>query len=112
MTARVVLILLFAALLAAAPARATADDHTLALAITETGFAPAELPVPAGGDKIRIEVTNQTGAAVEFESFELNRERVVQPGKTVTVWLSGLVAGRYEFFDDFHQERKGALVVH
>lgn len=48
---------------------------------------------------------------MEFESFELNRERVVQPGQTVTVYLSGLAPGRYEFFDDFHQARRGTLVI-
>ena len=110
MIARALLVSLLAAL-AAAPAHATAEDKILTLAITDTGFAPAELEVPTGGSTVRIDVTNQTGAAAEFESFELNRERVVQPGKTITVWVSGLDAGRYEFFDDFHQERKGALVV-
>lgn len=110
MTARALLVSLFAALLAAAPAHATAEE-ALTLAITDAGFAPAELQVPVGGGKVRIEVTNRTAAAAEFESFELNRERVVQPGQTVTVYVSGLDTGRYEFFDDFHQERKGALVV-
>jgi len=35
----------------------------------------------------------------------------VPPGQTVAVYVSGLSPGRYEFFDDFHQERRGALVV-
>jgi len=55
---------------------------------------------------VRLEVSNQTAVAIEFESFELNRERVVQPGQKVAVYLSGLGPGRYEFFDDFHPERK------
>jgi len=59
---------------------------------------------------VRLEVSNQTAVAIEFESFELNRERVVQPGQKVAVYLSGLGPGRYEFFDDFHPERKGVLV--
>ena len=46
-----------------------------------------------------------------FDSFELNRERVVQPGQRATIYLSGLSAGRYEFFDDFNQVRRGVLTV-
>ena len=87
-----------------------AEDRTVALAVEDRGFAPGEVDVPAGA-RVRLEVTNRTGAAIEFESFELNRERVVQPGQTVNVYVSGLEPGRYEFFDDFHQERRGALVV-
>lgn len=87
-----------------------ADDQTLRLAVEEKGFAPAELEAPAGG-RIRLEVTNGTSAAIEFESFELNRERVIQPGQTAAVYLSGLSAGKYEFFDDFHQSRRGMLII-
>jgi len=86
------------------------DDQTLKLAVEEKGFAPAELEAPSGG-RIRLEVTNGTSAAIEFESFELNRERVIQPGQTAAVYLSGLSAGKYEFFDDFHQSRRGVLII-
>ncbi len=92
------------------PGAGFADERTVALAVEERGFAPGEVDVPAGA-RVRLEVTNRTGAAIEFESFELNRERVVQPGHTVNVYVSDLEPGRYEFFDDFHQERRGALVA-
>ena len=87
-----------------------ADDKTLTLAVDEQGFAPAQIEAPVGG-RIRLEVTNGTSAAIEFESFELNRERVIQPGQTAAVYLSDLSAGTYEFFDDFHHSRRGVLVV-
>ncbi len=91
-------------------AGATAEDLTVALAVKDAGFVPAEIEAPAGA-RVKLEVANETAAAIEFESFELNRERVVQPGQKVTVYVSGLSAGRYEFFDDFHQDRRGVLVV-
>jgi hypothetical protein len=47
---------------------------------------------------------NQKTEAVEFESFELNRERVIQPGQEVTVYLPALAPGTYRFFDDFHKD--------
>src|SRR5690242_2311245 len=88
---------------------ARADDRSVPLAVADHGFTPAEIEA-AAGERLRIEVTNRTAAAIEFESFELNRERVVPPGQTVAVYVSGLSPGRYEFFDDFHQERRGTLV--
>src|SRR5262245_23056010 len=87
-----------------------ADELTVPLVVEDGGFRPAQLSTPTGA-KVRLEVSNETAAAIEFESFELNRERVVQPGQKVAVYLSGLSPGRYEFFDDFHPERKGILVV-
>ena len=104
---------LLLALFAVLPAPATlpgAEEHPIALAVGEHGFDPAEVAAPAGS-RLRFEVTNRTAAAIEFESFELNRERVIQPGQTVNIYVSGLQAGRYEFFDDFDQTRRGTLVV-
>jgi plastocyanin len=106
---RILASLLVAGALACGLARA-ADEATVALSVVEGGFSPAEIEAPAGS-RVRLEVTNRTPVAIEFESYALNRERVVQPGQTVSVWVSGLAPGRYEFFDDFHQERRGTLVV-
>ena len=102
--------LLVIVLLAATAAPAAADPTAITLAVEEARFVPAEVEVSADA-RLRLDVTNHTAAAIEFESFELNRERVVQPGQTVAVYLSGLAPGRYEFFDDFHRERRGVLVV-
>src|SRR5436305_14925213 len=62
-------------------ARGMAEDRTIPLAVEEAGFAPSEIEAPSGA-RVRLEVTNRTAAAIEFESFELNRERVIQPGQT------------------------------
>ncbi|HYR95817.1 MAG TPA: cupredoxin domain-containing protein [Candidatus Binatus sp.] len=99
-----------AVLIAALAGGAHAEEMTVPLAVHDGGFEPARIKT-ASGAKIRLEVTNRTSSAIEFESFELNRERVIQPGQKVAVYLSGLSAGQYEFFDDFHPERKGMLVV-
>jgi plastocyanin len=100
-------LLLLVLVASAAPA---ADATTVTLVVEEGGFSPAEVQAPAGA-RLRLEVTNHTAAAMEFESFDLNRERVVQPGQVVAVYLSGLAPGRYEFFDDFHHGRRGVLVI-
>ena len=100
----------WALLAAVAVSPAVADDLTVELTVRDGGFQPPELKVPAGS-KVRLQVANETGSAIEFESFELNRERVVPAAQKAVVYISGLSAGRYEFFDDFHQERRGVLVV-
>ena len=97
-----------ALLVFALPVRA--DDLTIPLRVGSQGFEPAQVAAPAGA-RIRLEVSNETATPIEFESFELNRERVVPPGQKVTVYLSGLSVGKYEFFDDFNQKRRGVLTV-
>ena len=73
---------------------------------------PASLTLPAN-TPVKIQVTNAGDAAVEFESFELHRERVVQPGQTITVYIPALPPGTYPFFDDFsHGMVKGEIVMH
>ena len=51
-----------------------------------------------------LTVVNSSRERIEFESFKLNREKVVGPGETVTVHLPPLHAGTYDFFDDFHPD--------
>lgn len=73
-------------------------------------FAPAMLAVPAN-KPFKVKVTNGSDAAIEFESFELHRERVVPPGATITVHMPSLAPGNYQFFDDFHHEVPKGLIV-
>src|SRR5579872_180513 len=80
-----------------------ADDAPPQIKWVDGHFEPTAFNVPAG-KAFKITVTNQGGSAIEFESFELNRERVVQPGETITVNLPKLDPGQYHFFDDFHHE--------
>ena len=85
-----------------------ADDSSLRF---QTGnVEPASLTLPAN-TPIKLKVTNAGDAAVEFESFELHRERVVQPGQTITVYIPALPPGTYSFVDDFsHGAVKGEIV--
>jgi plastocyanin len=90
---------------------ATAQDAEARLVIREHKFEPAELKVPAG-KKIKLVIENQDATAEEFESYELNREKVVPAKGKVTVFVGPLKPGRYPFFGDFHKDSaKGVLIA-
>ena len=87
-----------------------ASDDSFAVRAAGGRFEPAELVVPAGA-AFKVVVTNAGEAPIEFESFELHRERVVQPGDTITVFVPALAPGTYKFFDDFHPDTEGMIVA-
>ena len=89
---------------------ALADEGGIVIAIKGGHFVPSEVPVPAG-QKVKLIVRNQDATMSEFESTDFHREKVVPPGGEITVFVGPLDAGSYEFFDDFHPEDRGHLVV-
>jgi hypothetical protein len=92
---------------AAAGAAAMPEFH---LVLKDQKFEPATLKVPAD-TKFKVLVTNRNPAPSEFESTDFNREKIVLPNSTVTVFIGPLGKGTYKFFDDFHQSTTGSLVV-
>ncbi len=87
-----------------------ADPPSVALALQNNQFVPSEVHIPAGV-KVKLVVRNDNPTASEFESSQLHREKVVPPGREVTVFVGPLDPGRYEFFDDFHRQTRGHLIV-
>lgn len=92
-----------------APARAQ-DVPTFRLTLKADRFEPAELQVPAGVRFVLI-VKNESAAAAEFESAELNAEKIVSPGREATIRIAPLAAGRYPFENEFNTVAKGALIA-
>jgi high-affinity iron transporter len=95
--------------LLASGSSARADD-VLQLQFTNHRFVPATLTVPAN-QKFRVMVKNNDDTADEFESVDLNREKLVPPGQTITVFLGPLSPGTYKFFGDFHQDTAQGVIV-
>ncbi|HYW93119.1 MAG TPA: cupredoxin domain-containing protein [Gammaproteobacteria bacterium] len=97
--------------IALAPAAALAGGTpTFHIAIKANSFDPATTTVPAG-KRVKLLVSNQRKRPSEFESFDLNREKVVPSGATVTVWVGPLPPGKYKIFDDFNQGTTGHVVA-
>ena len=89
---------------------AFAADPTVAIAIRDHQFVPAEVPVPAGV-KVELIIRNDQSVPAEFESTALHREKVIAPGASASVFVGPLKPGRYEFFDDFNPATRGILVA-
>jgi len=89
---------------------AFAAEPEIAISIKGRHFVPDVITAPAG-QKLKIVVKNEDATTSEFESVDFHREKVVQPGHEITVYVGPLDAGNYEFFDDFHPESRGRLVV-
>lgn len=103
--------LVVASLLLACFSASAADIHEASLVIQGHRFVPAELKVPAGR-KVKLTVVNKDDSPEEFESYELNREKVVAGNGRIVVFVGPLKPGRYPFFGEFHMDTaKGALVA-
>ena len=97
-------------LLSAAPAARADDAVTVSISLKNHQFQPAELHAPAN-KVIMIVVKNRDPVPAEFESNMLRVEKVVTGGGTITIRVRPLSPGRYRFFDDFHPDTQGYLVV-
>jgi cupredoxin-like protein len=97
--------------IALAGAAAGAQDGVTELRFDNRHFVPQTLTVPAG-QPFMVEVVNSSQETIEFESFKLNREKAVEPGKTMTVHMPALSPGSYDFSDDFHQDvPQGSIIA-
>ena len=97
-------------LVASAFAVCAQDVVTVSLVVKDGNFDPATIEVPAG-KRIKIEVSNEGKAPIEFESKALKFEKVLGPGAKSSVVINPLKAGEYAFFDEFHPDAKGKIVA-
>jgi len=101
----------FAFVLLATGGPAAAQQATsVTVSVKNHRFQPAQIHAPA---KVQIElrVKNLDATAMEFESDSLHVEKVVNGNSEAVIRLQPLNPGRYEFYDDYHQESTGVLVV-
>ncbi len=93
-----------------APVAAPAAEPAYTLIIKDRKFDVAELQVPAN-TKLTVTVKNLDTVPAEFESSDLNREKVVVGGGTIKIYLGPLAPGRYVFFNDFNPKAHGIIVA-
>ena len=103
--------LLLALLLSLASSVAVAGEPPeVRLVIRDHRFVPAQVIVPAN-TKVKLIVVNEDATPEEFESHQLNREKVVLGGGTIPVYVGPLKPGRYPFFGDFHPETAQGVLL-
>ncbi len=73
-------------------------------------FSPEQLAIPAG-QKIKLVVKNDGPGPEEFESSDLNREKLVMPGKSADIIIGPLKAGAYGFYGEFHPKTARGQIV-
>ncbi len=89
---------------------AAAQEARVEMSLKDHKFEPAEIKAPA--DKpIVVKVKNLMPENMEFESETLKVEVVVKANAEGLVKIKPQKPGRYTFFDDFHQETTGTLVI-
>ena len=92
------------------PLTALAADGDYTLVIKDHRFQPSELSVPAGS-KIKLLIENRDDTPEEFESYSLNREKVIAGKGKATLYIGPLDAGRYPFFGEFNEATAQGVIV-
>jgi hypothetical protein len=74
-------------------------------------FEPDVLTIPTD-TKVKLIIYNRDETPEEFESYELNREKVILGGRKAVVFVGPLPAGEYPFFGEFNpQTALGKIIV-
>jgi Cupredoxin-like domain len=95
---------------AAAVVDAADKPAEVALTIEKQKFDPAEVKVKANAPFVLV-VTNKDSKPAEVENKDLKVEKVVAPGKTVSIRVRALKPGSYVFVDDFNKSAQVKIVA-
>lgn len=73
-------------------------------------FYPAKLTIPAN-KKIKLVIYNHDDNIEEFDSFDLNREKVIFPHRPAIIFIGPLPDGEYDFFGEYHPHSARGKIV-
>lgn len=73
-------------------------------------FYPTELIVPAN-QKIKLIIYNNDPTPEEFESYELNREKVIMGNHKATVFIGPLKPGIYPYFGEYNPKTAQGTII-
>jgi len=104
------LIAVISAIFLVSAGAAMANVAEYVLEIKDHKFSPAEIKIPQN-EKVKLIVKNLDSSAEEFESYDLDREKIIKGGKQATIFIGPLKAGKYEFFGEFNPKTARGYVV-
>lgn len=73
-------------------------------------FYPTEMTIPSN-KKIKLIIDNQDDSVEEFDSFSLNREKVLFPKQKSVIYIGPLSPGRYAFFGEYHPTSARGMII-
>lgn len=107
---RMFMFILVGSLLTAAPLSA-AELRQFELTLQRHLFSPSTLYIPAG-EKVKIRLVNLDDSPEEFESFKLNREKVVLGQSEASIFIGPLKPGEYPFSGEYNPDTaRGVIIV-
>jgi hypothetical protein len=90
---------------------AICDDVVYNIRINKSLFYPDTITVPSGR-RFKLVIDNEDSSPEEFDSFELNREKVIMGKASAVIYIGPLKPGTYPFFGEFNPETaQGKLIV-
>ena len=88
---------------------ATMPEYTVV--IKDHRFDPVQIEVPAN-IKVKLIIDNQDATPEEFESYDLDREKVIAGNSKAVLFIGPLKTGSYNFVGEFHEDTaKGTILV-
>lgn len=73
-------------------------------------FVPDKIEIPAK-TKVKLIIHNRDMSSEEFESYELNREKIIMGGRKANIFIGPLAPGEYPFFGEFNQKTAQGIVI-
>ena len=74
-------------------------------------FYPAKITIPAN-KKVKLIIANHDATIEEFDSFSLNREKVIFPKQQAIIFIGPLPEGEYSFIGEYHpHSARGKVIV-
>ena len=80
------------------------------LVLENQQFTPADIVVPAK-QKFKVVVQNNDATEEEFDSSDLNREKVIAGKGKEAMFFGPLKPGRYEFFGELHADTAHGVIT-
>ena len=73
-------------------------------------FYPSTLTIPSN-TKVKLLIYNHDSTSEEFESYELNREKVIMGNRKAVIFIGPLPAGEYPFFGEFYPKTAQGKII-
>ena len=73
-------------------------------------FFPSQITIPAN-QKVKLVINNQDNTPEEFDSFSLNRDKVIFANNTAIIFIGPLKPGEYKFFGEYNPNTARGIVI-